>query len=944
VIGFGVLGPLDVRVEGREVDLGGPRQRSLLAALLLHAGRPVSADALAQMLWGNEAPPSAAKALQVTVSRLRGALGAAGDRVETVAGGYRLHVAPGEVDAERFERAYDRARGLAPAAAADVLRDALALWRGPALADVRYEPWAQGEIRRLEELRAAAIEDRVDAELALGEHARLVGELDALIDGHPLRERLRAQQMLALYRSGRHADALAAFRAARDTLDAELGLEPGPELRRLEQRILMHDPALQAAPLGVPPPPPTPTFGRDDDVRAVLAALETARLLTLTGPGGVGKTRLAIEVARAAGGRFVPLAPLADADRIPESACTALDIRRMPDEDALNALRRTLAAAPALLVLDNLEHLPGAAALISGLLDAVPTVTVLATSRQPLHVSAERIRAVEPLATESSVALFLDRAAARGAALGPTGAVVDICATLGGLPLAIELAAGRLGVLTPEQLAARLSDALTVLSRGPEDAPQRHRTLRATLDWSYELLDAHERDAFTALAAFAGGCELDAAEAVTEAPLSVLEDLVDRSLVTWHAGRLGLLEPIRQYADERLSERRDADAVRRRHLTYYLDLARSTEQPILARGRSAPEFARIQRERENLRLAIEWALDSGLPLEALMLAGHLGAAAWGNEPDAELAGFTRRALSTAGEGAPAMLRARALFTLTHTMPLTAARLATAQEALALLRDVGDEEWIIRALLSVGSIMSSGGNFAAGRGVAEEALERARALADNQLVGAALAEVAMGTARATDAAPLAREAAARLREVGAVQIASAVLTTTGMGALREDEYEVATELQYEALEVALTADDPYSLAFVHGNLGLAALLGGRPQAARAAFRDELLGARAHGMATFYFEGLLGLAALAAAEGDNERAVVLDAAAWALNERPVYPSEAPVYDRITERFIMPARERLGHGASATAAATGRALNAHDALALALGESRDARLLPD
>ncbi|HEX5621623.1 MAG TPA: BTAD domain-containing putative transcriptional regulator, partial [Solirubrobacteraceae bacterium] len=721
MIAFGVLGPLVVRVDGRDIDLGGPRQRALLAALLLRAGEPVSADALAQMLWGDEAPPSAAKTLQVTVSRLRGALGAAGERVETVSGGYRLRVERGELDAETFEQAYEHARALAPAEAAPTLREALTLWRGPALADVRYMPWAQGETRRLEELRGAAIEDRIAAELELGEHAHLVGELESLVAEFPLRERLREQQMLALYRSGRHADALAAFRSARETLDAELGLEPGPELRRLEQQILMHDPALQPVAPGVPAPPATPTFGRDDDVRDVLAALDAARLVTLTGPGGVGKTRLAVEVARAAGGRFVPLAAIAAADRIPEAACAALGIRRMPGEEASDALRRALDQAPTLLVLDNLEHLSGAATVIAGLLEAAPTATVLATSRQPLRLGAERVRTVAPLATDSSVALFLDRAAARGPAVTPSDAVVEICTTLGGLPLAIELAAGRLGVLTPEQLATRLSDALAVLGRGPEDAPERHRTLRATLDWSFELLEPAERDAFTALAAFAGGCELDAAETVTEAPLSVLEDLVAKGLLTAHAGRLGMLEPVRQYAERWLAERPDANDVRGRHFVYHLDLARRTEPAILAHNRSAPEFARMARERENLRVAIEWALETGRAVEALTLVGQLSGYAWSAEADAELAGLARRALAEAGTGAPALVHARGLFMLTHNTPENAEQLPIAQDALVQFRAAADEPWIVRALIVVSNVTSFHGHYARGRAIAEEAL-------------------------------------------------------------------------------------------------------------------------------------------------------------------------------------------------------------------------------
>jgi predicted ATPase/DNA-binding SARP family transcriptional activator len=940
VIRFGVLGPLDVRVEDRAVDLGGARQRSLLAALLLHAGEPVPADALAQMLWGDEAPPTAAKALQVSVSRLRGALGDASDRLETAAGGYRLRVEPGELDARQFEAVCAQAGALARAEAAATLREALALWRGPALADVRYEPWAQPEIRRLEELRAAAIEQRVAADLELGEHGRLVGELESLVAEHPHRERLRALQMLALYRSGRHADALAAYRAARATLDAELGLEPGPALRRLEQQILVHDPALQAVAPGVPASPATPTFGRDDDVRDVLGALETARLVTLTGPGGVGKTRLAIEVARAAGGRFVPLAPIADPDRIPDAACAALGIRRMPGEEAAAALERTLRQVPTLLILDNLEHLPGAGRLIAGLLDAVPTTTVLATSRQPLRVGAERVRTVAPLATESAVELFLDRAAARGPAVAPTDAVAQICATLGGLPLAIELAAGRLGVLTPEQLAARLSDALSVLSRGPDDAPERQRTLRATLDWSFELLTAGERDAFAALAAFAGGCELDAAEAVTGAPLPVLEDLVDKGLVTAHAGRLGMLEPVRQYAAERLAERGDAADVRERHVAYHRDLARRTEHAMFVRGRAAPEYAQLQRERENFRVAIEWTLESARAADALELVALLGALAWSSEPDAELVGLARRALAAAGPEAPALLRGRALFTLSQCMPLSPERLATAQAALEQFRAVGGEFWIVSTLLTLSLLCNLSGDFAQGQALAREALERAHALGDDRLIGGALAQVGFGMARAVEGAPLVREGAARYLQAGSVLFAAEVLSTAGMVALTEDAYELSSELGYEALELALQAADPYALATVHGNLGLAATLGGRPQAARTEFRDELLIARAHGFGVFYFEGLLGLAALAAADGDDHRAIVLDAAAWALNERAVYASEAPVYDRLEERFVGPARERLGP-AAAVAAAEGRQLNAVDAIAYAL---EDAALLPD
>jgi predicted ATPase/DNA-binding SARP family transcriptional activator len=950
VIRFGVLGPLHVTVEGHTVDLGGPRQRSLLAALLLHAGAPVSAEALAQMLWGEEAPHSAAKALQVNVSRLRAALGGAGDRVETAGGGYRLRVEPDELDAQRFEQEYERARSLPALDAAAVLGDALDLWRGPALADVRYEPWAQGEIRRLEELRGAAIEDRIDAELALGEHARLVGELETLVAEHPHRERLRAQQMLALYRSGRHADALAAYRAARETLDAELGLEPGPDLRRLEQQILMHDPALVAATPGVPPPPPTPTFGRDADIRDVLTGLETARLLTLVGPGGVGKTRLAIEVARAAGGRFVSLASTADADRIPDVICDALAIARVPGETDAAALDRALGRSAGLLVLDNLEHLPGAATVLAGLLDRHGDLTILATSRRPVDIHAERQFPVTPLAVgedSPAVALFSDRARARDPSFTLTeqnaAAVTAVCDRLAGLPLAIELAAARLGVLAPAALAERLDDALAVLDHGPHDAPERQQTLRATLDWSYDLLDERERAAFSALGVFAGGCELDAAEAVTGSPLTVIEALVAQNLVNVRDGRLILLEPVRQYAVERLAARPDEDEVRARHLDHLRDLAQRADHQIRVQGSVAPGFAAVHRERDNFEAAIEWAFASGRYVDALAVAGALGFYAELRRTDEHAFRWCARALEAAGTEAPPGLRARALLALPG-MRFEATAVERVSAAVALLRQLDDDSDLAWALIVFARVSSSMGEFDASREAAEEALERARRLGDRGVIGAALGEIALATPAIEQALPFAREAVAELRAAGAIGRCAGLLSSLGMAALAEDAYDVAELLEREALDAAQELGDPYALALVYGNMGLATLLNGRPDAARAAFRAEYETAHRHGYVRFYFEALLGFAALAAADGQDRRAATLDAAAWAGEDTVVYPSEAPIYDRVEQRFIAVARGRVDPEAWEAAAAAGRALSAEAAMALALGEPAAGALLPD
>jgi predicted ATPase/DNA-binding SARP family transcriptional activator len=958
VLDLRILGPLEVRHDGGTLQVGSPRNRALLAALLVHRGEPVAADALVQALWGDEAPRTAAKALHVQVSRLRRALGPAAERLQTTGGGYRLLVESDELDADRFARGYDRGRALLaagrPAEAVTALGDTLALWRGPPLADVRYHSFAQAEIRRLEELRATALEERIEAELALGEHARVVGELEALVAEHPLRERLRAQQMLALYRSGRHADALAVFRDARVWLGGELGLEPGPELRALEQAILTHDPSL-AAPEDrnrFVPAPPTPTFGRDDDVRGVLTELERTRMLTLTGPGGVGKTRLAVEVARAAGGRFVSLASTVDAKRIPAVICDALAVTRIPGEADTEAADRALDREPMLLVLDNLEHLPDAAPLVAGLLERHPDLTLLATSRQPVRIQAERLYPVAPLALGSdsspAVALFADRAQARDPSFALTAentpAVAAVCERVAGLPLAIELAAARLGVLTPADLAKRLSDVLALLDQGPRDAPERQRTLRATLDWSFDLLDAPERDAFTALGAFASGCDLEAAEAVTRSSLPVLEGLVAKSLVNARSGRLELLEIVRQYAAQRLAARPDADVIRARHFAHFLGLAERTEYELWVLRRSSPAFAVMHREHDNLEAALEWSFAAGRQLDALTLAGALGSYMWLAHAGEQARRWYPRALTAAGPDAPPRLRARAILAWADNAPPGTSDLEHLIAAVELFRQLDDDVGIVRSLASVSNALSFGGDYEGGRRAAEQALTSARRTGDPFLTGEALAQIALGTPRIEEALPFIREAVALFRAAGALERMVGLLSTAGMAALREDAYDRADELEREALEAALEIGDPVSLAYVYGNTGLAALLGGNHDAAWTAFRDELATAHAHRLDIFYSEGLLGLAALTAARGDDRRAGVLEAAAGAVTSIPVGPSEVPVYERLKQRFIAPARERLGQERWAEASAVGRGMSADAAIGFALEAPTLKRRLPD
>ena len=948
---FAILGPLEVRHEGRLVDLGGPRRRVVLAALLVRGGEPVPADVLVQTLWGEEAPPTAAKSLHVHVSRLRRALGAAASRLCTEASGYRLLVEPGELDADRFERGLDEGRALLAAGhasgAARVLRAALALWRGPVLADLRYEAFAHPEIARLEELRALAFEERVEAELGLGEHARLIGELEALIDEHPTRERLRGQHMLALYRAGRHADALAAYRQARTVLDAELGLEPGRELRRLEQAILTHDPELAAsAPRtpAVPPAPPTPTFGRDEDVRRVASLVGETRCLTLVGPGGVGKTRLAIEVARSVRGRFVSLASTAHADRVPAVICDALAVARAPGEPASEALDRAVGRVPLLLVVDNLEHVPDVPALLAALLDRHPGLRLLATSRMPLRIRVERLFRVEPLALDGhhspAVAMFVDRARAHDPSFQVTpdvaAAAATICRRLSGLPLAIELAAARLAVLTPEALAERLVDALGVLGPGHQDAPTRQHTLRATLDWSFELLDMPERDAFAALATFAGGCELDAAEAVTGARLPVLERLVTQNLTVARDGRLSMLEPVRQYAVERLASRSDADMFRARHLDHYLGLAERSEHPVWLYRRSCPEYAALRREHDNLRAAVEWGARQEPSPEVLRLVSALGWYTWLAGAAAELRSWWARASANAASESPPAVRAWAELARATNAADPSERIALMRGALARFREVGDDRMTARCLIDLAGYQSFQGDHAGARGTAERALSVAARLGDDVLIGAALGEMALGTVDVAAAMPLAREAADRLRGAGALVRCAELLSTLGMLALHTRAYDRAEQLEREALDDARTIGDPWTVAFVHGNTGIAAFAGGRLDAAEPAFRNELTAAHAHGFETFYFEGLLGLGALAAADGDDQRAATLEGAAWALNARPVAPSETPIFAPLHAE-LRRARQRLGERAWMAARARGRTMTADAAIAFALPRQR-------
>ncbi|MET8643355.1 MULTISPECIES: BTAD domain-containing putative transcriptional regulator [unclassified Streptomyces] len=655
-----------LRADGSPVPVGGARLRALLTVLALRPGRAAPAALLVDEVWDDDPPADAAGALQALVGRLRRTLGA--DTVESVDGGYRLAAAPDDVDLHRFERlATEGTAALAdgdPAKAAAVLDDALALWHGPALADLpdRTAEAARWETRRLDVRRA-----RLTAALALGHGEQYLPELTALCDLHPLDEPLQVLRLRALRDAGRPAEALAAYEDVRQLLADRLGSDPGPELRSLHGDLLRapdpepsHAPPHPRAPapagaLPAPAPPGnlrarlTSFVGRDADINTLRADLGAARLVTLLGPGGAGKTRLSQEAAEAVthlapdGVWLAELAPVDDPQAVPEAVLTAVGARETVlrgagaeemravaerHDDPLVRLAEHCARRRMLLILDNCEHVVDAAArLVEHLLQHCPGLTVLATSREPLGVPGESLRPVEPLPQPYALKLLADR----GAAARPDFRVEDdpeataeICRRLDGLPLAIELAAARLRMLSPRQIADRLDDRFRLLTSGSRTVLPRQQTLRAVVDWSWDLLDSDERTVLRRLSVFSGGCDLTAAEAVCgPAALEVLGSLVDKSLVVAAPSGAGemryrLLETVAEYAGERLDESGERADAERAHLTYYRELARTTDPLLRAAGqRTAVE--RLELEYENLRTALRRAVATRDEHEALCL-------------------------------------------------------------------------------------------------------------------------------------------------------------------------------------------------------------------------------------------------------------------------------------------------------------------------------------
>jgi predicted ATPase/DNA-binding SARP family transcriptional activator len=931
---FRVLGPVSVARAGQPLRLGGRRQRGLLALLLVEPGRAISSDRLIEELWRGCPPRGAEGTLRVYVSRLRSALGQSA--LVARSPGYLLDIDADLVDAWRFERLCREGRDAlargAAGLAADRLGAALALWHGPAFADVRDGGVVADEARRLDELRLVALEGRIDAELSLGRHASLVAELERLVAEEPLRESLWRRLVLALYHSQRHAEALAAFERARKLLSENFGLDPSEELRALERAVLRQElrPATAAVDRHNLPAPLTSLVGREDALAQISELLRGHRLVTLTGVGGAGKTRLALEAATRQIGSWtggvwlVDLTEHLDPQSTPSAVGGALGVRERPDVSALDGLVQHLRNEEMLILLDNCEHLATSCGdLVHEVLRAAPSVRVLATSRIPLGTPGEVDYAVEPLPTPTddipgdevagyaSVRLFLERGRALRRDLAETATdmltVAQICRELDGLPLAIELAAGRAKALSVDDIAGRLDDRFRFLRSWSRLAAPRHQTLRATIDWSYELLEADERELLADLSVFSGGFTLDSTATICadgDVPRAdeLVSKLVDSSLVV--AGtpngetRYRLLQMVREYAAERLSSTARRNRLHRAHAEHFLTIA---EQARTEGQSGRPEaFEVLDRERDNLHAAMRWTLEAGSDL-----AVPMAAALW-------------RYWLVRGHRRQGLQWLEQALTLPTRVPAPPRAIALSGAAL-LARLQGD--------------------FTRAASFAHEGVTLGRAVGPPRALAVSLNVLTTLAARAGDldrARDHCDESVAVARAAGDVRLEALALFILAEGALHRGQYAEVRDVGGRALGLARTADDTEAIAIVLARLGIAAALEHRLEEASEQLTEAVERARAFGFPETAAWCCEGLALVAAERGEVVRAARLLGAGESLRRAGggvVQPAEAAA----REAAMALIHQALPVDHAHTALQAGRALSLDDAAAEAMGSPR-------
>ncbi|MGH9118352.1 MAG: BTAD domain-containing putative transcriptional regulator [Acidimicrobiales bacterium] len=914
---FRILGHLDVVRGGESLRLGGHRQRAILARLLVEPGRVVPRDRLIDDAWDGRPPPSAAKTLHKYVSELRRALDPP-DRVGarrillTVRQGYVADLDREQLDAGRFERSVAEAsrtrRAGDTGGTVAILRAALDTWRGEVLADFPDSLFAAPERARLGELRLTALEQRLDVELALGHHGEVASELADLLDAHPLRERLWALYMTTLAESGRTAEALRAFQRFRQLLGADVGLEPSAELCELETRIVRGELAVaftsrvgtRADPPGNLPVPLTTFIGREELLVEIEEALGRLRLVTLTGPGGSGKTRLGTEVARRVrrglpgGAWLVDLAPLRDPAEVTGAVAAVLGIPAQPERSLVDVVADALAfRGPTLIVVDNCEHVaPACAELVAHLLGRCAELRVLATSRQPLGVPGEAVIPVPPLAVETeAAALFCDRArlARSGAAATPADpAVVELCRRLDGLPLAIELAASSVQVLEPSELAQRLGERLLRLE-APAPAADRHRSLRATMEWSLDLLSPGARTLFRRLGVFAGSFTLEAAEGVCSGDgldrsdvLPLLTELLRNSLVgrgpqpTPLATRYSMLETLRTFAAELLDTSGEVETTRQRHLAVMVALAESARSGVLGPDELSWR-QRLDLARHDIRVALQFARERE-PLTGFALALALWPhwLVWGRFEEG--VGQLRALLESAPEASPG-LRAWAMVAaadLGADAGEVRRAMGWADEALAWFRRSGNARGEAYALRALANAQFNRGNFGEAARLLETAADRIDHVDDpvgRIHVAYLLGFVQTRRGQYEEAEATFWRSLRSCHEMGSRLAEARALWILGTVARGRGDDAAARELCERSLHHLLEFDDALSVARVRVILGDIVRLQGDDVRAGALYEEAMVGLRQVGDERSMASTLTGLGTIALRAGEIDRAGAL-----------------------------------------------------------------------
>ena len=906
-----LLGPFEVLAGGSVADVGGSKRQALLAMLALRCGRVADVDSLVDALWGEELPAAPRNALHHHIARLRATLGEGS--IVGSSDGYALKDA--RVDASRFEELLAETRsalrdGDIPAAS-DAVTAALALWRGPALQGLTGTAWFSAEARRLETLRVDALEEDFEVRLALGEQRELAPALRSALSDNPFRERLWGQLMLALYRSGRQADALETFQDARSVLADELGLEPGPELRRLQEAILAHDPAIAAVPAarrrrGNLPATSTSFVGREEELREVAALLHEHRLVTLTGPPGVGKSRLAVETARSLEDEFpdgtwlVDFARAGEADDAVRLLADAVDVR---GADPLARVTSRLRDAEALVVLDACEHvLAEAARIASTLLAECPRARIVATSREALHVASEVRRPVAPLEA-AAVELFLERARAARPGFEPDAEAValasEIARRVDGLPLAIELAAARVNVLGLAELVSMLERRAALLRDSPTSDPAR-TALLGLVEWSYDLLHADEKTLLRQLAVHRGGASLSslvalaASHGLNEATVAYLvAALVDKSIVsasfTGGAARYDMLDTVREYVLERLAESGGLAAARGAHAEHFAALA--DEARVELRG---PEWLRWQHrlglENDNLWAALAYARDARDPAVAV----RLGTLAWYfalADRVSEGRRFLELAVAATDDDAPVELRIEQLgglcYIATEEFDLDPA-LVAGEAAVSLAATAAPwQRGFAELMLSLA--LGQSGDVERAAATADNAAAAFEAAGDDWGIAASSLIRAIGAAHAGDVTTVTATVSVARRHLDAIgydAFRAPVLLLEAWAAEGRGEDAAAADAYRRAHELAGRIGFGDHAAFALAGLGAIALANGDLREAEELQRQALATAETAQATLVAAQARVHLARVAAASGNADEADRLyrEVLEWSTIERP------------------------------------------------------------